>query len=118
MTVHSRLIEAVNVVGLAIPQPDPTMRDPCVWDCQRIASINQDLAVLLGESLDEHFEDFGRALLHQAYSHMGAALVAAVDIGSGEDAEDIVRRLVSYTLITYRFPALDVLGKHFGFPIP
>ena len=67
MTVHSRLIEAVNVVGLAIPQPDSAMRDPCVWDsCQTIAIINQDLAVLLGESLDEHLEDFGCALPHQA----------------------------------------------------
>ena len=41
---------------------------------------------------------------------MGAALVAAVDIGFGEDAEDIMKRFVSCSLITSEFPALGVLG--------
>ena len=99
VSVHTRLVQAMNIVRLVSPLPNPEEKDQCLLDaCRKINNINDELSVLLGSSLEEEEETSGAALLQQAYRHFGSALIAAADIGSGEDVEDVVRRLVSVLL--------------------
>ena len=97
MSIHERLLQAMNVAGLVAPLPDPEVDQPCVWDaCDKINYICQDLSVILGDPLTVEEEELGQALVVQAYKHMGSALAASIDIGSGDDAEEIMSRLVSF----------------------